>query len=51
MFLKLTLFVLVVCVALMGSGCNDAGESDPTKPAGPGGERSQPYNPDDGTYK
>jgi hypothetical protein len=24
---------------------------DPTKPAGPGGLRDQPYNPGDGTYK
>lgn len=28
-----------------------AGCGDPTKPAGPGGERQQPYDPKTGQYK
>ncbi len=41
----LVVFMLCGLVALAGCG------GDPQKPAGPGGERMQPYNPGDGTYK
>lgn len=45
--IKLFLAILVTSSALLVlTGCGD-----PTKPAGPGGDRQQPYNPKDGTYK
>ncbi len=51
MFQKSMFFVLLVCVAFVTLGCGDPGGTGPTKPAGPGGTRQQPYNPADGTYK
>jgi len=37
--------VMILCGVMIMSGCGDY------KPAGPGGERMQPYNPADGQYK
>ena len=41
------ILTVVVCVLGTVAGCG----SNPQKPAGPGGGRMQPYNPNDGTYK
>ena len=49
MFQKLMLFVLLSTIAAATLGCGD--DTGPTKPAGPGGTRQQPYNPADGTYQ
>lgn len=40
------IIALICFVVFSQTGCGD-----PTKPAGPGGERQQPYDPKTGQYK
>lgn len=45
------IWVTLTLVALALGSIGAGGCGDATKPAGPGGEREQPYNPKDGRYK
>jgi hypothetical protein len=40
---------LLALVTLSLTSCLE--DDGPTKPAGPGGDRMQPYSPDDGQYR
>ncbi len=48
MFKKVICFIFCAVTFTSMVGCNE--EKWPKKPAGPGGERLQPYNPKNGQY-